>query len=117
MINRIEQLIDALGITQKDFAQQIGTSAAALSHITSGRNRPSLELVLKILNKHPNVNSDWLLFGKGSMVKQHHKDIQDNAVREVVRVEYKHDPKPIDHITVFYDDNTYCTFYPKQNNK
>ena len=117
MINRIEQLIDALGITQKDFAQQIGTSAAALSHITSGRNRPSLELVLKILNKHPNVNSDWLLFGKGSMVKQHHKDIQDSAVREVVRVEYKHDPKPIDHITVFYDDNTYFTFYPKQNNK
>ena len=117
MINRIEQLIDALGITQKDFAQQIGTSAAALSHITSGRNRPSLELVLKILNKHPNVNSDWLLFGKGSMVKQHHKDIQDSAVREVVRVEYKHDPKPIDHITVFSDDNTYCTFYPKQNNK
>ena len=117
MINRIEQLIDALGITQKDFAQQIGTSAAALSHITSGRNRPSLELVLKILNKHPNVNSDWLLFGKGSMVKQHHKDIQDSAVREVVRVEYKHDPKPIDHITVFYDDNTYRTFYPKQNNK
>ena len=117
MINRIEQLIDALGITQKDFAQQIGTSAAALSHITSGRNRPSLELVFKTLNKHPNVNSDWLLFGKGSMVKQHHKDIQDSAVREVVRVEYKHDPKPIDHITVFYDDNTYCTFYPKQNNK
>ena len=117
MINRIEQLIDALGITQKDFAQRSGTSAAALSHITSGRNRPSLELVLKILNKHPNVNSDWLLFGKGSMVKQHHKDIQDSAVREVVRVEYKHDPKPIDHITVFYDDNTYCTFYPKQNNK
>ena len=117
MINRIEQLIDALGITQKDFAQQIGTSAAALSHITSGRNRPSLELVLKILNKHPNVNSDWLLFGKGSMVKQHHKDIQVSSVREVVRVEYKHDPKPIDHITVFYDDNTYCTFYPKQNNK
>ena len=106
MINRIEQLIDALGITQKDFAQQIGTSAAALSHITSGRNRPSLELVLKILNKHPNVNSDWLLFGKGSMVKQHHKDIQDSAVREVVRVEYKHDPKPIDHSTLFYGAQT-----------
>lgn len=113
MTNRIEQLIDALGITQKDFANQIGISPAALSHVTSGRNRPSLELVLKILNKHPHVNSDWLLFGKGTMVKQQHKDVTDTPVREIVRVEYKDQPKPVDHITVFYDDNTYCTFYPK----
>ena len=113
MINRIEQLIDALGITQKDFAMQIGISPASLSHITSGRNRPSLELVLKILNKHPNINSDWLLFGKGDMVKRQHKDVVDKPAREVVRVEYRDQPKPVDHITVFYDDNTYCTFYPK----
>ena len=117
MIKRIEQLIDALGITQREFAQQIGTSSAVLSHVTSGRNRPSLELIMKILSKHPNVNSDWLLFGKGSMVQQHHKDVQDSSVREVVRVEYKQELKPVDHITVFYDDNTYCTFYPKQNSK
>lgn len=113
MTNRIEQLIEALGITQKDFAQQIGISAAALSHVTSGRNRPSLELVLKILNKHPNVNSEWLLFGKGSMVKMQHEDVIDSKPREVVRVEYRDQPKPVDHITVFYDDNTYCSFYPK----
>lgn len=117
MINRIEQLIDALGITQKDFAQQIGTSAAALSHITSGRNRPSLELVLKILNKHPNINSDWLLFGKGDMVKKQHKDVIPDTKKESVRLEYTNQTKPIDHITVFYDDNTYCTFYPNQNPK
>lgn len=113
MIKRIEQLIDTLGITQKEFAQQIGMSAAALSHVTSGRNRPSLELVTKILNKHPNVNSDWLLFGKGHMVKMQHEDVIESTPHEVVRVEYKDQPKPVHHITVFYDDNTYCTFYPK----
>lgn len=61
MINRIEQLIEALGVTQKEFANQIGVSTATLSHISSGRNKPSLDLVMAILAKHPNVNTDWLL--------------------------------------------------------
>lgn len=113
MINRIEQFIKSLGISQKDFASQIGMSAATLSHVLSGRNKPSLELVTNILNKFTFINSDWLLFGKGEMQKKHHKDILESKPREVVRVEYRDQMKPVDHITVFYDDMTYCTFYPK----
>ena len=113
MINRIEQLIEALGVTQKDFAAQIGVSTATLIHIASGRNKPSLDLVLSILTKHPNVNAEWLLFGRGTMVKMQHDDVIESKPKEIIKVEYKSEPKPVDHITVFYDDNTYCTFYKK----
>ena len=113
MEKRIEQLIEQLGITQKEFANQIGISAASLSHVISHRNRPSLELVTKILETYSFINSDWLLFEKGDMVKKQHKDVTDSNVGERVLIEYKDAPKPIDHITVFYGDNTYCTFYPK----
>jgi len=113
MINRIEQLIEALGVTQKEFANQIGVSTATLSHVSSGRNKPSLDLVMAILQKHPNVNTDWLLFGRGNMVKMQHEDVVDSKPKEIVKVEYRDQPKPVDHIVIFYDDNTYCTFYPK----
>jgi DNA-binding XRE family transcriptional regulator len=49
------------------FAQEIGVQPSAISHIVSGRNKPSLEFVLKMLNKYPYISTEWLLFGKGSM--------------------------------------------------
>lgn len=113
MINRIEQLINALGITQTSFASDIGVSTATLSHIMSQRNKPSLEFVLKILNKHSNISPDWLLNGKGSMYRQQPKDAPEGESKAPVRIECKSKPKPVKYITVFYDDNTYCTFYPK----
>ena len=88
-------------------------STATLSHIASGRNKPSLDLVLSILTKQPNVNAEWLLFGRGSMLKKQHEEDKSSERKEIVKVEYKNEPKPVDHITVFYDDNTYCTFYKK----
>ncbi len=39
---------------------------STISHLLSGRNKPSLEFVLKLLQKFPEVDLDWLLFGKGS---------------------------------------------------
>ena len=38
-------------------------------HILTGRNKPSLDFVSKILTSYPELNSDWLLFGKGQMLK------------------------------------------------
>jgi len=113
MEKRIEQLIDALGITQTCFASDIGVNTATLSHIMSGRNKPSLELVLKILNKHKNINPDWLLTGNGEMYRSQQKEAGNSETKAPVHIECKNEPKPVKYITVFYDDNTYCTFYPK----
>lgn len=69
MRDRILKIIEKEGLTPARFAESIGIQRSAMSHITSGRNNPSLDVVTKILERYPYVDSDWLLFGKGNMCK------------------------------------------------
>lgn len=65
-----ERLLEFLRIENKTSAQlaeEIGVQASGISHILSGRNNPSLDFVLKMLERYQFLSTDWLLFGKGSM--------------------------------------------------
>ena len=42
-----------------------------MSHILNGRNNVSLDVLIKILGRFTYVDSDWLLFGKGEMIRDH----------------------------------------------
>ncbi len=70
MVERIQQIMEYLGVKPGEFAEQIGINRSAISHILNGRNKPSLEVVNKILSRYDYINSDWLLFGKGDMLKK-----------------------------------------------
>lgn len=59
------------GLTPSKFAESIGIQRSAMSHIISGRNNPSLDVLIKILERFTYVDSDWLLFGKGEMMREH----------------------------------------------
>jgi len=68
-----ERLIEFLKAENKSSAQladEIGVQASGISHILSGRNNPSLDFVLKMLEKYRYISPEWLLFGKGSMYKE-----------------------------------------------
>lgn len=67
MIERINLLIKAKNITARQFAEQIGIQPSGMSHILSGRNNPSLDFVLKVVKRWPEVNINWLMLGKGEM--------------------------------------------------
>jgi transcriptional regulator with XRE-family HTH domain len=58
------------GLTPAKFAIAIDIQRSAVSHITTGRNNPSLDVIMKILEKYPYIDPDWLLYGKGSMVRK-----------------------------------------------
>lgn len=67
-----EQLFEFLRAENKSSAQlaeEIGVQPSGISHILSGRNNPSLDFVLKMLEKYKFLSTDWLLFGKGAMYK------------------------------------------------
>jgi transcriptional regulator with XRE-family HTH domain len=67
-----ERLIEFLRSENKSSAQlaeEIGVQPSGISHILSGRNNPSLDFVLKMLEKYQFLSTDWLLFGKGQMYK------------------------------------------------
>jgi transcriptional regulator with XRE-family HTH domain len=64
---RIELLIATKGMTNAVFAESIGVQPSNISHILSGRNKPSLDLVTKILERFKEVRTEWLINGKGPM--------------------------------------------------
>ena len=63
---RLQKVIDFYSETASSFAQKIGVQRSSISHILSGRNKPSLDFVMKVLNSYPEVELYWLLNGKGN---------------------------------------------------
>ncbi len=66
MGKRIGQLIKDMGISKAQFAKTVGTSASRVSNITTGRNKPDSPMLEKLAKSYPEVNTRWLLTGKGT---------------------------------------------------
>ena len=64
---RIKQLLEYYEITASSFAERIQVQRSSISHILSGRNNPSLDLIYKIIDTFPEINPMWLIAGKGTM--------------------------------------------------
>ena len=67
MITRIQQLIEEKKMTATQFSDEVGVQRSSLSHVLSGRNNPSLDFMLKIKNRFPEIRLDWLLLGEGEI--------------------------------------------------
>lgn len=67
MIDRINLILKAKNITARQFAEEIGIQPSGMSHIMSGRNRPSLDFVMKVINRYPEIDIKWLTLGEGQM--------------------------------------------------
>lgn len=67
MIDRINLLLKAKNISARQFAEEIGIQPSGMSHILSGRNNPSLDFVMKVVKRWPEVNINWLVLGSGEM--------------------------------------------------
>lgn len=72
--DRITKVIEYTELSPAEFAEEIGVQRSSISHIISGRNKPSLDFIMKIKNKFPDLEWDWLINGKGEML--HNKDVE-----------------------------------------
>ena len=66
---RLAKIIESENLTAKQFAEEIGVSAGTISNILGGRNKPSVEIYVRILNRFRTISSDWLMLGAGSMYR------------------------------------------------
>lgn len=64
-------------LSSSRFSDEIDLQRSSLSHILSGRNKPSLDFVMKVKNRFPELNTDWLIFGIGSIY-----EVESNIQRE-----------------------------------
>lgn len=116
-------------MTASQFADEIGVQRSSISHILSGRNKPSLEFIQKVINRFPKVDSTWLINGKtnvGSVPKIETKEVENQkgskpitTIREEVKSRESSESKPpevlapsksIKKIVAFYDDGTFEEF-------
>lgn len=115
-INRLQNVIDYYGESASSFAETIGVQRSSISHILSGRNKPSLDFVLKVLSAYPDVNLYWLCNGTGSFLSE--KQVKSKSEEtstpifenEQPKVQETKTDKAIEQIVVFYSDGTFKNF-------
>ncbi len=67
MEERLLKLLDTEQLSSSKFADVIGVQRSSVSHILSGRNKPSFDFLLKTLKAFPLLNADWLILEEGDM--------------------------------------------------
>jgi transcriptional regulator with XRE-family HTH domain len=78
-INRLEFIMEHYGLSASSFADKVGVQRSSISHLLSGRNKPSLDFVMKVLDIYPELNLYWLLNGSGTYLKN---DVVDNSEKK-----------------------------------
>ena len=71
--NRLQLVMAQHDLNASSFAEKIGVGRSSISHILSGRNKPSLDFVLAVLRTFDEVDLYWLLNGKGNYPKDSSK--------------------------------------------
>ena len=66
MLERIKIILNHYQLSPSGFADGLGVPRSSISHLLSGRNKPSLDFVMKLVRKYPEVNLYWLLHGEGT---------------------------------------------------
>lgn len=121
--SRLEKILDFYGLSAASFADRIDVGRSSISHILSGRNKPSLDFVMKVINQFPEVELYWLLNGKGSFPKRtapvapktipDHQQVphQPSLWEEEKRNETEKDSaRSIKKVVILYSDGTFEAF-------
>jgi len=141
MKERLQKLMLTEKITPARFAEVIGVQRSSISHMLSGRNKPSYDVIHSILAKFPNINSEWLLMGSGDMYKRavqaslfdqkptENKDksiekqvekpeietveVMKDEKQEIKAPEVSINAKEVERVVVFYKDKTFSEYLPE----
>ena len=91
MNKRFKLWLESQNLNANSLSKLVDLNRSSISHIVNGRNKPSVDMLEKILSIYPNLNLNWLISGFGSM------DISLNTS----------DKKEINKVVVFYKDSSY----------
>lgn len=137
MKDRIQKLLNSEGIQPTKFAEIIGVQRSSISHILSGRNKPSFDVIQSILKKFPRINSEWLIMGTGEMYKKSvqttlfdttetftkpekpqniieskPQDIVEQIIQNPEASENRINEKEIERVVVFFKNKTFTEYKP-----
>ena len=86
-VKRLETIFDYYGLTASSFADKINVQRSSISHLLSGRNKPSLDFILKVIESFPEVELLWLLNGKGNFPKGENSIFEKDDIAPIQKTE------------------------------
>ena len=113
-VKRLEIILDYYTLNASSFADKIGVQRSSMSHLLSGRNKPSLDFVMKIMEVFPDVDLYWILNGTGSFPKT---DSQALNSKEEIFSEIIKSPAPISSNENFMGEDLFSEISSKGNEK
>lgn len=87
--NRLKKIRTEKHLTQMELGQTLSVSKQAVANVESGHNNPSIEFISKLI-EILNVNSNWLITGKGEMFSHEFEDVKDEVLEEVDKILIKY---------------------------
>jgi transcriptional regulator with XRE-family HTH domain len=113
---RLQLVLKMHNLSPSAFADQIGVQRSALSHVLTGRNKPGLDFLEKILNHFPRVNAHWLITGiapKDNLVEgKVLKTLSPKPLEE--SKENKNEERTVARIVLFYEDRSFDEYRPNE---
>ncbi|MCB9359723.1 MAG: helix-turn-helix transcriptional regulator [Flavobacteriales bacterium] len=111
ILDRIQYLMKLNNLSASAFADKIDIQRSSMSHLLSGRNKPSLDFVNKVLIAFPKISADWLLYGKKEVNEQF---IEKTLPQTTFKNKADNTPtllenngKQVKKVVIFYTDNTF----------
>jgi transcriptional regulator with XRE-family HTH domain len=130
---RLNLLLKEKNLSASKLAQIIGIQKSSISHIMSGRNKPSFDFLLKLKEHFPDINLDWFITGEGEMyetteqpqiAESKQTKLFDNSEQnkngssflhyETKKTVHKSKRNDVDSIIMVYDDDTYKILKPRE---
>ncbi|WP_298144290.1 helix-turn-helix transcriptional regulator [Flavobacterium sp.] len=117
---RIKEVMHRMSESPTSFADKLQVQRSSISHILSGRNKPSLDFVLKLLHAYPSISADYILFGTAVETIQKNNtetDLDTNnettTPSAVAAVSSSNRDKKLKQVVLFYEDGTFSTYLPQ----
>jgi len=124
MINRFKSLLEQLHLSPSEFADKIGVQRSSVSHVLSGRNKPSIDFLEKILIIFPDIDTTWLITGKINSRKElininsanannpDHLQDADLMIKENVNLPASSEEEPVEQIIIVYKNSKFRILKP-----
>ena len=99
---KLKKIIQTEGLTASKFAEKIGVQRSSVSHVLSGRNKPSLDFILKINKSIDNISLDWLLDNENDV-----NETSPTPTKNIKDVKNHKNESMIEKIIIFFNDGTF----------
>lgn len=79
MNRRFQTILDLENLSPAQLADRLGVQRSGISHILSGRNKPSFELLQRVVQSFPEISAEWLITGNGKPLKEQNQAAASSA--------------------------------------